>query len=97
MLPMNTSSTTGTAVLRGIYNFIGTSLAAALSTYIATGAVIDSVSRSDKIESAAIIGLISGLAALGFRSGVEGSYDAARQRDGDVKTSDVQPGVAGEA
>jgi hypothetical protein len=36
-------------------------------------------------------GGIAALAALGFRGGIEGSFDKARNNAGDIRASDVTP------
>lgn len=88
---MNTDSTFGTAVLRGAYNFVGTAMTAGITCYLAMqGVVGDTVSTGDIREVSVLTGLLGGLAALGFRGGVEGFVDNRRQNKNDVKPSDVQ-------
>jgi len=79
---VNIGSTLGTAILRGIYMALGTGLLSGLTTY----------STTDDEKAAIITGAITALIALGFRGGGEGLYDANRQRNDDVKASDVKVG-----
>ncbi len=79
---MNTSSTFTTAMLRGLYLAIGAGLSAGLTAY----------ATSDDERAAILTGLITALAALGFRGGVEGGFDARRQANDNVKPSDVNGG-----
>jgi hypothetical protein len=81
---MNIGSTLGTAILRGIYMAVGAGLGAALPVY----AVVDTPPWKPII----VAGVGAALVALGFRGGVEGLYDADRQRNDDVKASDVKVG-----
>lgn len=71
----------GTALLRGLYNAVGAGLVSFLMTYQVTRDWRD----------AGVVGAITALGALGFRGGFEGSLDSQRQKNGDVKPSDVQP------
>lgn len=81
---MNIGSTLGTAILRGIYLAVGAGIGAALPVY----AVIDAPPWKPVI----VAGVGAALVALGFRAGGEGLYDAQRQREDDVKASDVKVG-----
>lgn len=81
---MNIGSTLGTAILRGIYMAIGAAAGAAVPVY----AVVDTPPWKPVIVAAAGAALV----ALGFRAGGEGLYDAERQRNDDVKASDVKVG-----
>jgi hypothetical protein len=82
---LNTGTTMGTAVLRGLYNAAGTGAAAFLTCYATT----------HDIETAAIVAGITALGALGFRSGIEGVADAIRDARGRVLPGDVgQPNRA---
>ncbi len=76
---MNQGSALTTAMLRGAYTAILSSLLVGL-TAMQTGA-------SDR--DAIITGVISALVALGARGGVEGLYDKSRDSAGDVRRSDV--------
>jgi hypothetical protein len=75
----------GAAILRGTWLAIGTGAAAALTLYqmlgnVDTDAALAGVQVSpDRAEQALIAGLIAGLAALGFRGGIEGGMDQARR------------------
>ncbi len=76
---MNTSSTMTTAMMRGVYIALGSGLTAGL---VAMQQGVDD-------RGSLIIGLLSGLVALGFRGGGEGVYDTQRDNAGDVRGSDV--------
>lgn len=76
---MNTRTTLGTAILRGIYLALGTGGATFLVTWGAT----------DNLKGASIAGGIAALSALGFRGGIEGKFDASRDQAGKVLSSDV--------
>lgn len=78
---MNTTTTWGTAILRGLYTAILSGLAAGVTAYATT----------DDEKGAILTGVIAALAALGFRGGIEGTFDSARQDASDVRPSDVQP------
>ncbi len=67
------------AILRGIYNALGMFGATFLTTMLTT----------DSLRDAFIIAGIAFFASLGFRAGVEGGYDSARDKRGDVKPADV--------
>lgn len=73
-------------MLRGLYLALGTFLAAAVTSYLA---LRGDLPRADAIEVSILTGLIPALGALGFRVGVEGRSDAARDKDGDVLPGDV--------
>jgi hypothetical protein len=91
---LNASTTMGTAVLRGFYNFIGTGATGAITCYLAMQSVVgDQVSNGDVRTVSILTGILAGLAALGFRGGVEGIADSKRQAEGDVTPADVQPNV----
>ena len=95
---MNVDSTFGTAILRGLYNFFCTACVAGITAYLGVAALIQGslenagVSSTDRLVFAILTGLLSGFGALGFRGGIEGLYDANRQENNEVKTSDVQVG-----
>lgn len=85
---MNTASTFGTALLRGIYLAIGSGVLTALLVWATT----------DEWKPVIIAGGVSALTALGFRAGGEGIYDARRAAAVNQKSSDVgyvppEPGV----
>lgn len=83
-MKMETGSTAGTAVLRGLYNFVAASLLAGITAYMGVGVMITGnmenagVAESDRIVFAVLTGILGGLGALGFRGGAEGLYDANR-------------------
>lgn len=79
MLSMNTSTTMGTAVLRGAYLAVGTFLVGFLPAYAVT----------DELKGPLIAGGMAALFALGFRGGLEGGFDANRQAHNEVRSSDV--------
>jgi hypothetical protein len=79
---MNIGSTLGTAILRSFYLAAGAGLVAFLPAWAVT----------DQLKAPLISGALGALWALGFRGGGEGLYDAQRQRDDDVKASDVKVG-----
>ena len=66
-------------MLRGIYVAIGSGLTAGLMA----------MQQGVDDRGSLIIGLLSGLVALGFRAGGEGVYDQHRDDTGDVRGSDV--------
>lgn len=84
---LNTGSTLGTAVLRGIYVAVVAGLIAGITTYQTT----------DDEKAAILTGALAFLGALGVRGGIEGIADTSRQEKGKVLTSDVQPDGAGKA
>ena len=96
---MDGKSTLGTAILRGFYNFICTALVAGITTYLSLTSLIDDaaqavgdISDKDIIVVSVLTGLLGGLAALGFRAGIEGQYDARRASapgGPDMKPADV--------
>lgn len=94
MLPMNGNSTGSTALLRGFYLFLGTLAVTAITAYLAFPDSFG-VTEAEKIKYSILTGAIPALSALGFRVGVEGSSDKARQANGEVKPGDVQVGAAG--
>jgi hypothetical protein len=93
---VNTGSTLGTAILRGFFNFICTTLVAGITAYLGFSSLIDdsaqavgNISDRDIVVYSVLTGLLAGLGALGFRAGVEGQYDARRSANVDMKPSDV--------
>lgn len=76
---MNSGGASRTALLRGAYGaalgFAGT----ALTTYAVT----------DDLKASLISAGIAACIALGWRAGVEGSFDASRNNAGEVRQSDV--------
>jgi hypothetical protein len=77
---LNTSSTFSTALLRGIYVALVSGAIAGLTLY----------QQTDDEKAAVITGILTALSALAMRGGLEGVVDNNRQKEGDVKTSDVQ-------
>lgn len=82
---MDRTSTLGTAILRGLYNFLCTSLVAGITAYLGFSSLIDDAAQSvggisdrDIVVYSVLTGLLAGLGALGFRAGIEGQYDARR-------------------
>lgn len=69
------------ALIRGLYNALGTFFVTFLTAYATT----------DDVRASAITGAIAALGVLGFRGGVEGLHDSRRQKTGNVKPSDVGP------
>lgn len=69
------------ALVRGLYNALGTFLVTFLTAYATT----------DDVRASAITGAIAALGVLGFRAGAEGMYDSHRAKTGNVKPSDVSP------
>lgn len=76
---MNSGGALQTAILRGFYQALGSGTLVFLITWGTT----------DQLKGPIIGGCVAALGALGFRGGVEGSLDAQRQKNGDVKPSDV--------
>jgi sulfite exporter TauE/SafE len=76
---MNIGGTTTTAIIRGLYNAIGSGAGSAFLVWTQT--------NDHKTIAVAFVGAF--LIALGFRGGVEGAVDTARQNANDVKPSDV--------
>jgi hypothetical protein len=76
------------AWLRGAYGALGTGIASGLVIYMAMLGQ-DEMSRFDRLEIAALNAGIAALGYLGFRGGVEGRMDQARDERGAVNTSDV--------
>lgn len=74
------SDTTRAAIVRGLYNAAGMFLV----TFLVT------LSQVPDTRSAAIVGGIAALGALGFRAGGEGAYDTYRQRHGLTEPGDVR-------
>lgn len=93
---MNTASTLGTAILRGFYNFVCTTLVAGITAYLGFSSLISDsaqavggISDRDIVVYSALTGILAGLGALGFRAGIEGQFDARRSANVDMKSSDV--------
>lgn len=84
---MNLNGTFATALARGAYSAVLTGLLAFLTA----------LQQGGDDRKAVIIGSIAGLTVLATRGGLEGLYDSARQTDGSVKPSDVQPDGKGVA
>ena len=82
---MNTSSTLTTAILRGLYVAVVTGLIAGLTAY----------QQTDQAKASIITGSLAFLGALGVRGAFEGMIDSARQANGNVSPSDVQPSGSG--
>jgi hypothetical protein len=90
------TSTLGTAILRGAYNFVCTTAVAAITAYLAFSSLIDDsaqavgdISDRDIVVYSVLTGLLAGFTALGFRAGVEGKYDANRAANVQMKSGDV--------
>ena len=93
---MDRGSTLGTAILRGLYAFLCTSLVAGITAYLGFSSLINDsaqasggISDRDIVVYAVLTGLLAGFGALGFRAGVEGQYDAGRAAAVDMKPGDV--------
>ena len=83
---MNLNSAIGTAILRGAYLAFGSGFLTFLTTWTAT----------DELKAPIIAGGVAALTALGFRGGIEGTFDQKRNATGNVSSSDVgQPGPLG--
>jgi hypothetical protein len=67
------------AILRGLYVALGTGISTALLVWATT----------DDWKPVIIAGATSALAALGFRGGLEGVYDANRASTGNINAGDV--------
>ena len=78
---MNAGGPLATAILRGLYQALGSGAAVFLITWATT----------DELKGPLIAGGVAALAALGFRGGVEGAFDQKRNNAGDVRQSDVTP------
>lgn len=78
---MNAGGPLATAILRGLYQAAGSGAAVFLITWAST----------DELKGPLIAGGVAALAALGFRGGVEGTFDRRRNDAGDVRQSDVTP------
>jgi hypothetical protein len=79
-----------TAVVRGLYLFVGTTITTTISSYLAAAAVLPpEVSREDTIVVAVLSGLLAGFGVLGFRGGGEGLYDRNRAIKGNANAGDV--------
>lgn len=75
------NATEKAALLRGIYNALGTFFVTFLTAYATT----------DDVRASAITGAIAAFGVLGFRAGAEGIYDSHRQKTGAVTPADVGP------
>jgi len=75
------NATEKAALIRGLYNALGTFLVTFLTAYATT----------DDVRASAITGAITALGVLGFRGGAEGLYDSHRQKTGAVTPADVGP------
>lgn len=78
---MNAGGPLATAILRGLYQAMGSGAVVFLITWATT----------DELKGPLIAGGVAALAALGFRGGVEGTFDRKRNNAGDVRQSDVTP------
>jgi hypothetical protein len=78
-LSMTGASPMTTAFMRSVYMAIGAGLVAFLPAWAAT----------DDLKAPIISGALAALWALGFRGGVEGSFDTSRAANNDVRDSDV--------
>lgn len=78
---MNAGGPLATALMRSAYLAAGSGL---LTFFITWGS-------TDALKGPIIAGCVSALSALGFRGMIEGNFDAARNKAGDVKQSDVTP------
>ena len=76
---LNFDNTTTTVIIRGLYTSAVLAAGSLLTTYQVTGSW----------EDALLVAGITGLGALGYRSGVEGLADIRRDRDGIVLPGDV--------
>lgn len=75
------NATEKAALVRGIYNALGTFFVTFLTAYATT----------DDMRASAITGAIAAFGVLGFRAGAEGVYDSHRQKRGAVTPADVGP------
>lgn len=75
------NATEQAAIIRGLYNAIGTFGITLLSSYMVFG----------EWESSAVVAGIAAFGALGFRAGAEGMYDSLRQKGGHTTPADVSP------
>ncbi len=80
-LTMNSGGTLQTAILRSFYQALGSGASVFLITWATT----------DELKGPIIAGAVAALAALGFRGGIEGTFDKARNDAGKVRPSDVTP------
>lgn len=86
----NENAVLQSALVRGLYLFMGTTIFAAITSYLAAAAVLPAdVSKSDTVTVAVLSGILAGLGALGFRGGAEGMYDRQRAIDGNSNKGDV--------
>lgn len=79
---MNTQSTFTTALLRSLYLAVIAGCTAGLTAFNTT---------NNNTRAALITGALAALAVIGGRGGIEGTIDSARQGNGQVAPSDVQP------
>lgn len=103
MLPMNTGSTAGTAVLRGFYNWFCTALVAGIMFYMSFPAMVNSVvdgkvdiASTERIVYSVLTGIVAGMGALGFRGAGEGLYDANRDAQVNAGTQAAKPSDVGQ-
>ena len=75
------NATEKAALIRGLYNALGTFFVTFLTAYATT----------DDLRAASITGAIAAFGVLGFRAGAEGVYDSHRQKTGAVTPADVGP------
>ncbi len=80
-LTMNSGGALQTAILRGFYQAVGSGAFVFLITWATT----------DELKAPLIAGATAALSALGFRGGVEGSFDRKRNSEGEMRESDVTP------
>ena len=73
------NATERAALVRGIYNALGTFFVTFLTAYATT----------DDVRASAITGAIAALGVLGFRAGAEGYVDSRRAGRGDIQPGDV--------
>lgn len=73
------NATEQAAIIRGLYNAVGTFGITILSAYMVFGVW----------ENSAVVAGIAAFGALGFRAGAEGMYDSLRQKGGHVSSADV--------
>lgn len=98
---MNTGTTYGTAILRGLYLFVATALVAGITAYMSVGILVDGsvealVDERDRIVYAVLTGALAGLGALGFRAGGEGVYDGLRDANIHAGSETAKPSDVGQ-
>lgn len=79
MLSMTGDSAQVTAMIRAVYQAIGSAAFVALTTW----------SQTDDVKTIVIAAGTAALIALGFRGGIEGIFDTNRAANNDVRASDV--------